>query len=60
MAPATQPDWNLEDEFFCAHCLTALDHWVTRCHRCNHFFDGSDVSDLMRGRPHIASAFHIE
>jgi hypothetical protein len=48
-------DWNFEEEHHCAHCLTELDRWDTRCYRCNATFHGEGRFDLVAGQPHIAS-----
>jgi hypothetical protein len=58
MSPTKRHDWIYESEFFCAHCLTDLDEWATRCYRCNHSFHGSARRDLVSGTPHIAMVLH--
>ena len=58
MSPSKRHDWIFENEFFCAHCLTELDEWATRCHRCDATFHGADSYNRVSGRPHIAMVLH--
>ncbi len=58
MSPANCNDWIDEDEFYCAHCLTELDRWATRCYRCNASFHGADRFHLLSGKPNISSVLY--
>ena len=58
MSPVTCHDWNEEDEYYCAHCLTEQDRWETRCYRCDASFRGAGRYDKLSGKPHIESVLH--
>ena len=48
-------DWDATEDHHCVHCLTELDAWATRCHRCNASFHGASRHDLVSGRPDFDS-----
>ena len=55
MSPIHRDDWDNENEFFCARCLTSLERRTVRCYRCDASFEGAGRYNLLSGRSHAAS-----
>ena len=55
MSPINCHDWDGEDEFYCARCLTSQERRTIRCYRCDTSFEGAGRYILLSGRPYTAS-----